>query len=654
MKPCIRYLTFLCFLLLFGLPLSSMAQTSEGQFTDPLTVSGSVGTQVISSWNNADLHYNAPFSATAYANMTFNLYGISIPMSINFINTSAKQFSFEKPVFTFNFRPMWRKFTFYFGTACMNFSNYTYNGISFNGVGAEYRGNKVRIGGFYGNFNRGTTFRTELDERSAIQYLSDSLLGMNNVAYTTFPQFKRKAYAAHIAVGSLRNYVDLSLLHAKDDLESLPSEWYVYNVYSADLIDTTLVVRDSTIKGKENLALGLKGHFTIGNCVTLETNLGASLLTPDITRKEIVLEGEGGTVEVANKLLNGLRKTRLFNVRYGSEIRFAGDAMLNLNLKPVNATLTYRFVQPDYTSLGAYGFNQNTQTFGGKLSASLFHNTSFLTLNGYLQRDNLDKKQVYTNQVGSYSANWNSFFGDHVALSLTYSGVKQDQFDGVLAVPEDYRIDQITHYLDVSPSYTLSRNNDHTFDLNFNFLQNKNRNEMMDWMGFDVTTTGIGFGYDVYLRRPRLSINANYTYEMSRSTGYSYNSHCLTGSTRYNFIKKDDMTLSGNARLVMAFNVDMTEDETFSDKEQQVLSYLARRRGKELATKRANDLSVSARLGATLNYKDRHNASIYFSISNYSDNIIIGQHVAINTDVRLMVDYSYSFASRLIKSKKRK
>jgi hypothetical protein len=53
-----------------------------------------------------------------------------------------------------------------------------------------------------------------------------------------------------------------------------------------------------------------------------------------------------------------------------------------------------------------------------------------------------------------------------------------------------------------------------------------------------------------------------------------------------------------------------------------------------------------------LNYKDRHNASLYFSVSNYSDNIIFGQHVAVNTDVRLNVEYSYSFASRLVKSKK--
>lgn len=655
MKRCILFLNFLCFLLLFGLPLTSMAQDSERQtIVDPLTVSGTVGTQITSSWNNADLHYNSPFSATAYADMTFNIYGISVPMSLNFVNVSAEQFTFPKPVFTINFRPMWRKFTFHFGTSCMNFSNYTYNGISFDGVGLEYRGDKFRFGGFYGSFDHATTFRTELDERSAIQYLSDSLLGLNNVAYTTFPQFKRKAYAAHIAVGSMRNYVDLSLLHAADDLNSLPSEWYMYNVYSSDVIDTTLYVRDSTIKGKENLALGLKGHFSFGKWAMFESNLGASLFTPDITRNEVVLEGEGDGIALANNILGGIRKSGLFNVRYGSEVRFAGDALLNLNFSPVTTTLTYRFVQPDYISLGANGFNQNAQTFGGNLSTSLFKRTAFLTLNGHLQRDNLDKKQLYTNQVGSYTVSWNNSFGDNVGLSIMYNGVTQKQLDGVLEVPENVRINRITHSFDLSPSYTLALTNDHTFSLNFNLLESKNRNKQMEGMSYDVTTTSYGVGYDVYLRSSRVSLNANYDYSLSRSPGNNYNSHGFSGGTTYKIIKKENMTLTGNARLALAYNVEKTETEELSDSDRQVLDYLARRVGAQVSTEMTNDLSIAARLGASLNYKDRHNASIFFSVSNYSDNIIIGQHVAVNTDVRLQVQYSYSFASRLIKSKKHK
>jgi hypothetical protein len=176
----------------------------------------------------------------------------------------------------------------------------------------------------------------------------------------------------------------------------------------------------------------------------------------------------------------------------------------------------------------------------------------------------------------------------------------------------------------------------------------------MEGMSFDVTTTSYGLGYDVYLTKSRLSLSANYDYSLSRSPGNDYNSHCLTGGTTYRFIKTENMLLSGNARLTVAYNIEKTEAEDLSDSERQALNYLARRIGAEVGTEMTNDLSVAARLGASLNYKDRHNASVFFSISNYSDNIIIGQHVAVNTDIRLMVEYSYSFASRLIKSKKHK
>lgn len=647
-----RILFNLLCLLLLTIPLASMAQSSEGQTRDPLTVSGTVGTQITSSWNNADLHYSAPFSTTAYADMTFNLFGISVPMSVNLINTSAEQFAFEKPVFTINFRPTYKKYTFHVGTSCMNFSNYTYNGISFTGAGVEYRGDIFRYGGFYGNFNHATTFRTDLDDRDAIQYLSDSLLGMNNVAYTTLPQFTRKAYAAHVAFGSMKNFVDLSLVHARDNLESLPTQWTMYTVYPYDWVDTTVIIRDSLIKAKENLAVGLKGHFTFGDYAMFEANFGASLFSPDITREEMEVDGVPN-VAWADVFVKGLRKTRMFNLRYGSEIRFAGDALLRLNLDDVTAIFSYRFVQPDYTSLGATGFNQNAQTFGGNLYSPLFDNTAFLSLNAYLQRDNLDGNQIYTNQVGSYTVNWNNFFGENLALAVMYNAVTQNQFDGVLPVQEDMRIDQITHSLDISPSYTLSLDNEHTFNMEFNLLQNKNRNKEMEAMSFDVTTTSYGLGYEVYLLGTGVSIDANCDYSQSRSPGNDYDSYSLSGGTSYNFIDNEDMTLSGNARLTMAYNVEKYEYEDISDTEKRVLDYLAHRVGREVGTEITNDLSVAARLGASLIYKDRHNASLYFAVSNYSDNIIIGQHVAVNTDVRFMLEYSYSFASRLIKSNKR-
>ena len=538
----------------------------------------------------------------------------------------------------------------------MNYSNYTYNGISFTGVGMEYKGKGLRFGGFYGTFNRSTLFQTDLDNRSAIQYLADSLLGLNNVSYTTQPQFTRKAYAAHFSLGSSRNNIDLSVMRAADDLESLPDEWYIYELAAGDKDDTTKVTRDSVAKAKENLCFGMKWNLGIGRWLTANLNFGASLYTPDITADTVKLPDKLSNIELLRKGYDFAKMNNLFTLREGTELRLAGDAMVHLQIKTVGATFTYRFVQPDYISLGANGFNQNAETYGGNLVLPLFKNRSNFTATGYLQKDNLDGKQIYTNQVATYSANWSANMGEHLSFGITYNGVKQEQLDGTLKVIDTTKIDQITHTLNVSPSYTIAANGiDHGISFNFNLLQNKNLNTKMVGSAFDVTTISGGAGYDIHFTASRVGFNVNYDYSQSRSKANNYNSHAVSGGTSYNFISTDDMKLSGNASFTVAYNMKLAEETPITDAEKEAAFYRSRlTTSAKVSHFGTDDLSLSLRLGANLTYKQAHNASCFFSISNYSDNIIFGQHIATNTDIRFNIQYSYSFASRLIKAKKKR
>lgn len=621
---------------------------------DPLSISGSLGSSLTASWNNADLHNTAPFSFTAYGNFNINIYGFSIPININFLDIRATQYSLpSRPTFTFNTTPTWKKFTFYLGTGSMNYSNYTYNGISFTGVGLEYNGKGLRFGGFYGTFNRSTTFQTELDNRSAIQFLADSLLGLNNVNYTTQPQFTRRAYAGHIGLGSRRNNIDFSFLRAADDINSLPDEWYLYELAAASSTDTTHVYRDSVIKAKENLCAGVKCNIAFGRWFTMNANIGASIYTPDIT---------ADTIEIPDRLKNNNMIRRgyelaseynLFKLRSGTEVRMAGDAMMHLQIKSVGATFTYRFVQPNYTSLGANGFNQNAETYGGNIVLPLFKNHANFSATGYLQKDNLDGKQKYTNQVATYSASWSSTIGSHLSLNASYNGVKQDQMDGTVEVLDSLCINQITHTLNATPTLSFRTNdNEHGISFSFNLMQNRNLNKKMKGSAFDVTTMSAGVGYNIHITSLRLGINANYDYSQSRSQANNYNSHAITGGTSYNFISTESMKLSGNASATMAYNMQQDPETSITDAEKEAAFYCSRLSNTAKVTKFGTDnFSISMRLGASFTYKQAHNASLFFSVSNYSDNIIFGQHIATSTDVRVSVQYSYSFASRLIKKR---
>lgn len=621
-------------------------------YADPLSVSGSLGSSLTASWNNADLHNTAPFSLTAYGNFNINIYGFSIPININFLDVSATKFTFPRPTFTINTTPTWKKWTLHLGTSRMNFSNYTYNGVSFTGAGLEYRGNIVKAAAFYGRFNKSTTFRTELDNRSAIQYLADSLLGLNNVAYTTQPQFTRRAWGAMLNVGKGRSNIGFSVMRAADDTTSLPDEWYNYELAAGEMGDTTLVARDSVVRGKENFCVGMQANLAIGSWLLFNANLGASIFTPDVSENELDYSSAVNDNQALTRAKQIIDKTGLFSLRTGTQVRLAGDAMLHLQIKTVSATVTYRFVQPDYISLGANGFNQNAQTLGGNFALPMFKNKSNFSLTGYLQRDNLDTRQIFTNQVATYSAMWNGVVGDNLSLSLSYNGVRQNQFDGTIHVNDTTRVNQITHTLMFSPSYSIRGTYDHSINLNANFLQNRNLNELMPGTAFDVTTISGGAGYDILFTEKHFSVNVGYDYSQSRSAANNYNSHAINAGSNYNIIDNEDMRLTGNASLSVAYNHHLAATTTMSKAERTAAAYRAAFIKTAATDYNTNDVSLAARIGGSFSYKT-HSASLFFSISNYSDNIIIGQHIATSTDIRLSVSYNYSFASRIIKARER-
>lgn len=609
---------------------------------DPLTFSGTMGTTLQSLYNNNDVYSSgSPFALTAYANFNIGIYGFNIPININLMNIAATQFSFPRPQLNINMTPQWKNFRFHIGTSSMHFSNYTYTGQNFTGLGAEYQGKVFRFSGFYGLMQAATRFK-EYDNRSAIRYLADSLLGLNVQDYD-LPQYKRIGYGAKIGVGNSKNYLDLSFFKAKDDTNSLPLMW------TGTSNDT--VHRDSLVFAKENLAMGLSGRVSAGRWLALTANAGATLYTPDqhssaINNATLSSLGADSTDAQMAKIMNILDNvTWLYVPRMNTQLRLAGDASASFNFTHVNAVVTYRFVQSDYTSLGTTRFSQNAQGVGANTNFRMFKNTTTLSLAGYLQRDNLDHKQVYTNQVGTYSTNLNTLLFHALNLSVAYSGVNQYQLDGTKQVNDSTRTNQLTHNITLSPSYTIEGDNSHSISLNLNTVQNRNMNKLNSAKSKqDVSTYTAGVGYSLSIASLRMDVGVNYDYSKSLSETNSYTSHSIGGSFNYVIAKTDKINLKANYMMSLSFNKDeqgnsnnnVVYDPTDPDN-----------------TTKTNSISFSNRLGATFSYKNLHNASLYLSSSNYSDNIVIGQRISTAFDMRVNFAYSYSFAKRIIKSRKR-
>ena len=560
---------------------------------DPFAISGTVGAGLGLSYNS-NYPQSTPFTGNLYASLNLSFYSFQLPFSF-YLTNNTTSFSYPQiPSFHLGFMPTWRNWKFHIGSSSMHFSNYTYSGLTFMGLGAEYQGKAFRMGVFGGSLQRATKIKG-YDDRTAIQQLADSLLGLN-VPESTLPQYNRIGVGAKIGVGNERNYIDISFLKAKDRINSLAKEW-----------------RD-TVPARDNLAVGLSGRFAIKHWFAFTANVGASLYNPDL--KDSLRLEEYKKFE---------RYTDwLFTPGNGFKLRFAGDAAMNFTTRVFNGSLTYRFVQPDYVSLGASNFNQNAHSLGAVMNFSMFKGRSNLGLVGYIQRDNLDGKQLYTNQVATYSANWNNSIGNIFNMCLHYSGIKQDQYDGTQNVIDSLRINNIVHTATLSPSFNFERKYGHTIGLSFNFVQNKNLNKL-NTNGIDVQTLTIGANYGIDLKDIRLSVDGGYDFSMSSSNYSHYNSHGINAGVRYHIFQKEKMNWSINYNGYVAYNIQKDEGAT-------------------------NDFSLSNSIGSNFTYK-KHTASFYFSISNFSETERIGQRVQVDLDTRFTLSYSYSFAARIIKKK---
>lgn len=618
----------------------------------PLNISGTFGSTTNSSWNSRGYNKMAPFSMIAFANITFNVYEWKIPVTLNMSNINASQFSFNAPTWRLGITPTWRTLKIHLGHSSMNVSRYTFSNLTFLGAGVEYHNKWMRVAGFYGTLERATRYDI-LDKRNSIQHLADSLLGLN-FTRSYKPVFRRDAVAARLGFGSRNNYVDLSFFRAKDDINSLPVTWIWNN-------DTTTIYRDSVVQAKENLTLGLTARFNPWKWLNISANGGASVFTADQTVQVVdpgALQTLGSDESDIAKYKSVYDKLQQFYTpRFNTTIRFAGDAAIGLKFKPFTATFTYRFIEAGYTSLGSNAFSQNVQSIGANVNSRMFRGRSLLGASAYLQRNNLDHKQKSTNQVGSYTLNWRNNIGHNLALTFNYNAVKQDQLDGTVQIDENKRINQLAHTVMLLPAYTFFGYNNHTLNLNLTYLQNINLNDKMkESISNIINTTTLtgGVGYEIAFHNRQWRLNGSYDYSLSDSRYNRYRSHGLSLGWSYQVYKKKDMSLNIQGSVTGAYNIalDTVSGARYID---NVTDIVERRGGRtdtvSYSRYRTDVFSVSGRIGGSFTYKQWHNLSLYFYVSNYSDNIILGQHIATDIDIRANISYTYAFARRVVKRK---
>ena len=537
--------------------------------SDPLIISGAVGTQNTYRYSSEGYGYGSPFSNVVYANLNFCIYGFNMPFSLHYSNDNL---NFNYPQLSFNLSPTYKNWTGYLGQSTMAMSSYVMN-MSFNGVGVEYSSNKLRAGLFYGRL------------RNAINPDPTD-------PFARTPQYKRMGWGFKVGYGSGKNYIDLYMLNAYDRENSIDELWR------------------QQVTPKENIVVGVKGCVTPFKWLSFTANAAGSVFNTDLRAPDAPVKTDFDKV---------------FDVKYSSLMRFAGDVNANINVKGVNASISYRMVQPDYTSLGTYYMSNNYQSLGITLGTSLFNKVSLSgTFSG--QADNLSKEQLYTTCGFVYGANASTRLGKNFSIMAGYNGYMQTQRDGTCVVNDTTRVHRImSSYSLTSSFFCESEHLGHNISVSANLTENKDLNKFASGES-DVKTTALGLSYNIDVKPIDTDFTLTYSHQQSDGFNSKYISDIATLGTSRSFLKEKNLNLSASVSLC------------YNEVERQ-----------------SKSLSLGADIAASYNLNKVHLFSANAAFNKYGDVNLTKTRSGLDcTDISVSLNYTYTFTLLAIKSKAKK
>ena len=535
---------------------------------DPLIITGSLGLQSTLYYSSGG-SFASPLNYSMYANMNVNLYGYNMPFAFYY---SANNYSMSYPQFAFNFSPSYKGWTLHLGKRSMPFSSYVYN-LPFNGAGIEYKSPKsgFRFGLFYGVLREAVNF--EPGEMPSGK-----------------PVYKRSGWGIKVGYGNSRNFADLYLFRSQDHQSSIDDIWY------------------DDVFAQENVVIGLRGRWQIFKQLSLTGNLATSIFSTDTKAPQ--LKGE------ETEKIDGL-----FDVRYTSLMRWAGDVTLAATFRKVSVSLFYKLIQPDYMSMGVSYMNNNYHNIGTAANLRLGN----LTLGGNfsLQEDNISGEQLYTTRGLNYSANATMPIGSKFSISANYNGFRQRQYDGTAQVNDTTRIDRNMNSYSGTLSYnTNSEKLGHYVSVTGNYSLNEDNNKSIVGTG-DVATLAIGSNYSLSVIPIETNFSFNYSFQQSNGYDSKYTTSVYTLSASKALLKERNLSLNASASMV--------DNRMDNDK----------------------SITMAANLSAAYTLAKVHNFTLNLNYSRYANTNLVVDEYRRDKGYDFTCSFSYSFSFTAFSIKRR-
>ncbi|WP_113637149.1 hypothetical protein [Nubsella zeaxanthinifaciens] len=468
---CGSYAVIFCLSIFFGSDVFAQNLSNIGK-AKPLTITGGVATNHVAYFSNSDVSRRDPYNYFISGNLNLDIYGWSVPFGFSYANQTKG--SFQQPFNQYSLSPVYKWVTGHLGYTSMSFSNYTLNGHTFLGVGADLSPEgPFKFNVMYGRLQK--------------EVVVDETLNQNTEA-----AYKRMGYGIKTAYIKNKDKVELIIFKAKDDINSNPT-----------------IIANGKITPQDNLVVGIAGSKQLFKKLLLNAELAASALTRNQNAAFDSLNHK------AIPSLGGL-----FISNSSTSLYTAYKLGLAYAEKKYTIGIGYERIAPEYKTLGAYYFANDFENITTNLTTKLLKDKLSLVLNTGLQRDDLrHAKQSSTKRfVGSLNASLAA--SKKMNLNVSYSNFQtyvniRSNFNQVNALTPYDNLDtlnytQITQNTNFSGTYMLSQSKEknQTISANISYMTSA------DKQGGNTQNTGGRFynfngSYNLNIVPKNLSFNVS-------------------------------------------------------------------------------------------------------------------------------------------------
>jgi hypothetical protein len=474
----------LILILLYIISNTLQSQNLEGLSRQkPVLLSGGLTARTIFYDANGIPNRRQPFSYIFTGSPTISIFNsFTIPMSFTY---SEQDRSFRQPFNQFGMSPYYKWITIHAGYRNINYSQFTLAGHTILGAGIELHPGIFRFGFITGRFNRATPVDTSSKSFQPFTYSNHGT-------------------AAKIGIGKGVDFFEVSMLKAKDDINSVhPPVDYI-----------------GIVTPGENIVVGINGQIKFLKNFTFALEAATSLYTRNLENSTPLSDS---TNKGITKILGNFISTNSTTERYN-----AIQTSLLYHEKIFSAKLQYRRVDPDYKTMGAYFFNNDIENITFAPSLNLLKNKFRFGGSIGFQHDNLLKQKQTTSSRVIGSANLSAELNEHFGIDFSYSNYSNTQLRKTILLGNTFRIAQVSENYSFTPRYILASEkfvHSVIFSANYNIFSSVDKT--IDNLS-DTKSNNYFLNYQVTVVPRNLTYTFNLNYTDVKSASYEDGNYGVT------------------------------------------------------------------------------------------------------------------------------